>query len=464
MVLTHGLNERTRQSLDSAIKYADNIVQGNGHWYGELRSNATITAEYVFLRQALGLELSTDQDALCRWLQSQQQSDGSWSIAPDNPGDVSTTVEAYLALKILKIPVEHPAMTQARTFVIESGGVEKVRMFTRLYLATFGLFPWGALPELPTELIFVRTRPHRQSTEYVDDSQIPAWAPINIYRFSSWARSAIVPLLIISHHKPVFLLPNGVSASNDFLDELWCRPEVKDVPYSMPLVSLCRSDSIAFCFAVIDRVLSYLKGLRWMFCRDWARKRCVEWILEHQEAEGDWAGIFQPMHFSLVALILENYTVKDELVCSGLRAIERFAWQDQHGKRIQVSVSPVWDTVLMSIALCDADIPEKETCLTKAMEWVRSHQLLGPEDDWRIYSARTRAGGFSFEYFNRWYPDVDDTAAAVLAFLKHDPNCATARFVLNAVDWILGMQNKDGGWVSRTCECDHLALLEEEKC
>ena len=145
-----------RRSLDLAIDYAHQIAREDGHWCGELRSNATITAEYVFLYQALGLDLTVDREALCQWLLSDQNPDGSWGIAPvDYPGDVSTSVEAYLALKILGLSIKDPAMERARGFIRAVGGVEKVRIFTRIYLATFGLFDWGAVPEMPAELILV---------------------------------------------------------------------------------------------------------------------------------------------------------------------------------------------------------------------------------------------------------------------------------------------------------------------
>ncbi|KAL6713725.1 hypothetical protein ACLMJK_008217 [Lecanora helva] len=443
---TSNLNDLVHQSLESATRHAHSIVRQDGHWCGELKANATITAEYVFLYQALGLDISRDRDALCQWLLSEQQVDGSWTIAPYYPGDVSTTVEVYLALKILNIPTDHPAMIKARDYVINFGGVEKVRIFTRFYLAAFGLFPWDALPELPAELILM-----------------PTWAPINIYRFSSWARSTIVPLLIVSHHKPIYPLPNGVSSSNDFLDELWYIPRNKGVPYSMPLTALARSDSIAFLFAAIDVVLSTLKGLRWMPTRGWARTRCLQWIFDHQEAEGDWAGIFPPMHFGLLALNLEGYSVSESRMRRGLEAIERFAWQDTRGKRIQSCVSPVWDTVLMSIGLCDAQITEKVACLDQAMDWVKSRQLTGSEGDWKIYRPHTKPGGFSFEYFNRWYPDVDDTAAAVIAFLKHDAISANTTCVIDAVRWMLGMQNRDGGWVSLPAQNALRILLNAKK-
>ena len=429
-------------SLDLAVKYAYETVRDDGHWCGELRSNATITAEYVFLRQALGLDMSIDSDALCQWFLSEQKPDGSWSIATgDYPGCVSTTTEAYLALKILGISANEPAMQRARRFVISQGGVEKVRIFTRIYLATFGLFPWSSVPELPAELIFM-----------------PSWAIINIYKLASWARSTIVPLLILSHHRPVFPLPNGKHANNEYLDELWVCPGEKAVPYAKPLRELWWIDLIAFIFALIDIILSYLGGLRRFFLRKYAIRQCLAWISEHQEVAGDWAGIFPPMHVGLLALTLEGYALSDSCVVRGLEAVERFVWRDGRGKRVQACVSPVWDTILMTIGLCDAGVDRSSDHLLRAVDWVRNRQLLGPEGDWRIYNSQLVPGGFSFEYFNTWYPDVDDTAAAILAFVKQDPSSISAPFLRSAIEWILGMQNRDGGWGAFDLNNDKLFL------
>ena len=273
---------------------------------------------------------------------------------------------------------------------------------------------------------------------------MPSWAPINIYKLSSWARSTIVPLLILCHHRPVYPLPNGTSTSNNYLDELWLARQ-KQVPYSKSLYQLLRSDRIALSFAVVDKALVYLNGLRSSFLRNRARRMCLRWILEHQEVAGDWAGIFPPMHLGLLALNLEGYNVEDDCMQRGFRAIERFAWQDTTGRRIQACVSPVWDTALMVIGLSDCGLNQD---MNKAIEWVQHKQLLGLEGDWRVYSPQTRSGGFSFEYYNTWYPDVDDTAAVILAFLKDDVNRAGSTSVLDAVEWVLGMQNSDGGWVS----------------
>lgn len=385
----------------------------------------------MFLRQALGLDLNADADATVRWFFSDQNSDGSWGIAPGHPGDVSTSTEAYLALRILNVPTTHPAMLRARQYILSVGGVAKVRVFTRIYMAMFGLFPWSAVPQLPAELILM-----------------PPSAPINIYKFSSWARSTIVPLLILNHHQPIFALPNGKMADNDFVDEIWCNPTDKLVAYVGSLSEIWSSDSIALIFAVIDKILIRLGGLRHFFLRAYSRRKCLNWILNHQEESGDWAGIFPPMHLGILALVLEGHTLTDSPVRRGLEAVERFVWQDHKGKRVQACVSPIWDTVLSVIGLCDAGVSGKDKQLIRAMEWVKARQQLGPEGDWRIYRPDITPGGWAFEYHNSWYPDVDDTAAVLLAFLKQSPESRQAPVIINATEWVLGMQNLNGGFAA----------------
>ena len=283
---------------------------------------------------------------------------------------------------------------------------------------------------------------------------MPARAPINIYMISSWARSTIVPLLIICHHRPIYDLPGG---NDGFLDELWyCSPAYSVIPYVPPLWEIFKNDLAAFAFAVIDKALYLVGGLRRSPTRTYALRKCLEWVLEHQEEAGDWAGIFPPMHLGLLAYTLEGYTLEDSRVRRGLEAVERFAWQDQGGKRIQACVSPVWDTALTVIGLCDAQVPSPK--LTAAISWLRTQQNLGPQGDWRIYSSQSTPGGFSFEYHNTWYPDTDDTAAVILAFLKQDPTSASSTHVSLAVEWILGMQNRDGGWGAFDTENDKLFM------
>ncbi|CAI7649725.1 unnamed protein product [Penicillium glandicola] len=432
------LASQVEHVLKLSNDYALGLVYPDGHWYGEMNSNVTVTAEYIFLRQALGLDLKADVAAYSRYILSQQNSDGSWGLAPEYPGDVSTSTEAYLALKILGTRPHIPAMRKAREFVLKAGGIAHVRVFTRIFLATFGLFPWSAVPELPVELML-----------------LPSICPINIYKFASWARGTIAPLLIICHHRPVYSLPNGKSARNDYLDELWLDCTNKNVPYGQPLWDLMsQREFTGLAFGVLDKVLYQLDGLRSIpLVRTYARKQCMKWILERQEKSGDWAGIFPPMHASMYAFMLEGYKLDDHPVRLGFQALERFAWEDKKGKRIQACVSPVWDTALMAIGLCDAMSPDKQA-IENALAWIRARQLLEPRGDWRVYRPQLAPGGFSFEYENSWYPDVDDTAAIILAQVKHDVGSIGSDSVIAAATWILGMQNPDGGWAAFDVEND----------
>jgi squalene-hopene/tetraprenyl-beta-curcumene cyclase len=444
------------ESLQQAYHYSLDTLEDN-HWCGELKSNVTITAEYVLLHQTLGhwQTYNESRDPICKYLLSEQNDDGSWSIAPGHPGDISASTEAYLALKILgQTCEESPAMQKAQRWITtEGGGAEKVRVFTRIYLATFGLFPWSAVPQLPAELIFM-----------------PNIAPINIYKLSSWARSTVIPLLVVCHHRPVWGLPNGTSACNDFLDELWVDAGQKNVPYHQGIFTmLSNNDWIGSVFTAVDKAISWLGGLRsYNPLRRLAVRQCMQWIDAHQEASGDWAGIFPPMHVGVLAYLLEGFSTDDGRVRRALEAVERFAWQDANGKRVQACVSPVWDTVLMSAALADMPIDEGAmsiktiaqltTVRGDALTWVKGKQLLENRGDWRVYRPSLAPGGFSFEYHNAWYPDVDDTAAAVIAFLKDDESSVTSPHVLDAIYWILGMQCKDGGWAAFDVENDKLFL------
>ncbi|KAL3959264.1 hypothetical protein ACCO45_007426 [Purpureocillium lilacinum] len=426
------LTDLAYSTLQNASDFAlQKVEAAAGYWHGEVKCNVAITSEYICLRQALGLSLDGDRDAYRKYLLSEQNSDGSWSLAPGLPGDVSVTTEAYLALKILGMSVTGSRQMQLACDSVRSmGGVAKVRILTRIYLATLGLFPWTAIPQLPAEVIL-----------------LPVLSPINIYRFAYWIRVTLIPILIICHHRPTYRLPNGVSADNDFLDELWLDPTNKAVPYCSPLLQLLlQANFVAFVFTLVDKVLGLLGCLRW-----------------REERNGDWTGIYQPMHLNLFALLLEGFKMDDDPIRLGLEALERFAWQDEGGKRMQTSVSPIWDTALMTIGLCESGLSrgkgtELGDCLDRAVQWLESQQRLGPEGDWRVYRPGLTPGAFSFQFSNSWYPDVDNTAIAVIALITHDARAATSPAVTRAQEWILGMQNADGGWGTFDVENNALYL------
>jgi squalene-hopene/tetraprenyl-beta-curcumene cyclase len=443
------LDRRAVHTMERARAFARRSQRHDGHWCAELESNTTITAEYVFMRQALGLDLDAKRGAMIRYFFRHQKSDGSWGLAPNHAGDVSTTGETYLALRILGVGPSEPRMQRAERYILAHGGLATMRVFTRIFFAMFGLFPWSHVPSLPPEFILV-----------------PPFVPVNVYALSSWARGTIVPLLILLHRKPLFALPNGKSPDNDWLDHLWLDPTNKKLPYAPSLGRMLFESGASYktLFTALDRVLVTYDGavrrLAGPFdgLRRHALEQCERWVLERQEDGGDWAGIFPPMLNTVFALFVNGHPIENGPLALGLQAIERFSVEDEAGFRIEPCQSPVWDTVLMMRALLDSG--PGDPSLARVRAWVAGRQLFDEHGDWRVYNPRGRPGGWSFEYVNTWYPDVDDTAAVVIAFLKHDPSSRTSEAVARAVEWIVSMQNEDGGWASFDRQNDKVFLNE----
>lgn len=419
------------------------------HWCAELESNCTLVAEYVMLRQALGLDLALRREETIAYLSSRQKADGSWGIAWNLPGDVSTTAEVYLALRLLGLPVEDGRLRRAEAFLRGAGGLARVRVFTRINLAMFGLFPWEAVPAVPPEVIF-----------------LPRRAPVNVYRLASWARSTMVPLFVLFHHRPVFPLPNGRSAENGWLDHLWIDPAQKRVPYRESVLGTLVHHGPGWkaLFNASDVLMrAYEAGsgrgpLRAI--RERALRACEAWILEHEEESGDWGGIFPPMMNGVLALTLQGHGLDAEPVRRGLAAIEAFGRSDAEGFRIDACQSPVWDTILSLIGLVDAGADPADPRLVAARRWVEARQLENDWGDWKVYNPHGPPGGWSFEYCNTWYPDVDDTAAVVLGLVKQDPASSRSEPVRRAVAWMRSMQNRDGGWGAFDVDNDRLFLNE----
>ncbi|EEH02950.1 squalene-hopene cyclase [Histoplasma capsulatum G186AR] len=420
-----------QKALRLAVGHSLDLQRADGAWCGEVHSNATFTSQYVFLQQQIGLPLDpTEIEGLSRWLFSQQNEDGSWGLGPGLGGDVSTTTETYLALKILGVSPEDPRMAAARTSIIKAGSLPATRMFTRVFLASFGLIPWSAVPPLPAELIL-----------------LPTLFPVNIYNLSSWARATCVPLLLIRHHEPLHSLPNGRHAENDFLDELWTKDIPRDFCYTTPLSRMWRlGDYAGIFFTSADHGLRFLGQYFHSPLRNLSRRKIINWILDHQEQSGEWAGYWPPQHNNIWALSLEGYSLDHPVLRRGIAAVKSFVLHDATGMRAQVTVSQVWDTALMSIALSDSAPSTGIISPTQAIDWLMHHEVASHRGDWRVLRPKLATGGFCFEEFNTLYPDVDDTAAVIMALIKSNPAHLISGCVRRAAQWILGMQNRDGGW------------------
>ena len=397
----------------------------DGYWVGELESNASITAEYLFFRRLMG-DVDPEREAdvarqLLAW-----QTDGGWPLYYGGPVDLNATIEAAVALQMAELPQDHPAMVQAGEVVRSLGGVDKVRVFTRIWFALLGALSWETIPAMPPEMMLL-----------LDSSGL------NIYRFASWARGTIVPLLVVLAKPPQYKGP--VPDLSPFYAPKFAQPE-----------RLSPGWDVHTGFAILD---SLLKRFDWLLKHNPWRKRALDmarrWILDHQEADGGWGGIQPAMVYSTLALA--SFPTDAEAVRRGQEAIESFGIQDQDGFRLQSCVSPGWDTPWVMLALAEAGFSPDHPALKRSAKWLLDQQsdVIG---DWAVRAPGLPAGGWPFEFENSQYPDTDDTALVLMA-LKNVETPSKEAFT-RGLNWLLGMQNEDGGWAAFDRE-NHTALVEQ---
>src|SRR6266568_1175715 len=451
------------EALARARDHLLGLQHEQGWWQGELETNVTMDAEDLLLREFLGVRTPEQTDAAARWIASRQRDDGTWANFYGGPGELSTTVEAYVALRLAGHEPQAPHMARAADWIRGQGGIPATRVFTRIWLALFGEWSWDDLPVMPPELIY-----------------LPAWFPFNAYDWGCWARQTIVPLTIVGAFRPATPLPFG-------LKELW--------PAGAGPVVIGRRDrrkdpAWAAAFGGLDRALHGYerrahRAAPVRAVRAAAIRRCAEWIIARQEADGCWGGIQPPWVYSLMALNLLGYRLDHPVMRRGLAGLDRFTITEDTPegpvRRIEACQSPVWDTVLSMIALEDAGVPADHPALVRAAQWVVAEEVPGP-GDWQVRRPHLAPGGWAFEFDNDGYPDIDDTAVAVLALRRaalpddgplHDRDAAPAPnpalhdpgdfsgiitekspgswksvALERALRWIEGMQSRDGGWGS----------------
>lgn len=390
-----------------------------GYWWYELESNVTITAEYLMLLRFLGIQDHDKERKIARYILDHQRQDGTWAIWFGAPGEVSTTVEAYFALKMAGLAPQDPPMEKAREAIKDMGGIEATRIFTKIFLALFGQYPWERLPSLPVEIML-----------------LPRWFPFTVYDFSSWARATLIPISLLLLRRPVVELP-----PSQRLDELHGdSPGASRAPggFKIPTV-----------FRALDAVLKRWERLPLRPTRGVAVRRVEKWILEHQEPTGDWGGIQPAMVNSLLALACIGYPPDHPVIAKGLEALERFTIEDEGQLRLQSCISPVWDTALTAIALVDSGLPKDHLALVKSRRWLLDKQIQGP-GDWSIKNPRLEPGGWAFEFQNDWYPDVDDSAVVLMALKKIGGNgrVQDQDRIQRGLNWVLGMRSRNGGWAA----------------
>jgi squalene-hopene/tetraprenyl-beta-curcumene cyclase len=422
-----------RSSAQAAIDWLIARQKPDGHWVGRAESNGCMEAQWRLCLWFLGLDDHPLCARLAQSLLDTQRADGAWEIYHAAPnGDINTTVEAYAALRVSGYAEDHPALFKAQKWIEAKGGLRNVRVFTRYWLALIGEWPWEKTPNLPPEVIW-----------------LPLWFPFNIYHFAQWARATLMPIAVLSARRPSRPLP-----PERRLDALF--PNGRE-NFDFDLPPKKNAGGWDLFFRKTDTVLHALQefghkhGLS--LWRGAAVRHVLEWIIRHQDSDGGWGGIQPPWIYSLMALHVEGYALDHPVMAKGIACLNDPGWRVDIGDAtfIQATNSPVWDTILVLLAFEDAGaLGQQSEAVEKAVDWVLKRQVLVP-GDWSVKLPAVQPGGWAFEYANNSYPDVDDTAVALIALapFRDDPKWRAQGIeeaLQRGVDWLIAMQSEGGGW------------------
>ncbi len=413
-----GVRELAAATLQRATDHLLGLQNPAGWWQGELETNVTMDAEDLLLRHFLGILTPEVASEAAIWIRSQQRADGTWANFYGGPGDLGTTVEAYVALRLAGDEPDAPHMARAAEWIRGRGGVSATRVFTRIWLALAGRWSWDDIPVIPPEVIY-----------------LPSWFPLNIYDWGCWARQTLVALAVVASFKPSRPLPFDI-------------PELHAaVPGKPPKAD--QRDFWSLTFNNLDKVLHKLEKRVPGRARRAALRRCADWIIARQEADGCWGGIQPPWVYSIMGLHLLGFGLDHPVIAKAISGLDRFTIRDEKGRRLEACQSPVWDTVLVMTGLADAGLPPEHPALVSSANWVLDEEIR-QKGDWQVRRPGTPAGGWAFEFDNDNYADTDDTAEVILALRRAEIPGRTGTDSRAAIErglrWLEGMQCKDGGW------------------
>jgi squalene-hopene/tetraprenyl-beta-curcumene cyclase len=424
-------------TLDGSIRAATEAIlgeqRGDGHWVYELEADATIPAEYVllvhYLAETPNLELERKIGVYLRRIQGAH---GGWPLYHDGAFDISATVKAYFALKMIGDDIEAPHMARAREAIWSRGGAIKANVFTRILLALFGQTAWSNVPTVPVELIL-----------------LPRWFPIHLSKMSYWARTVIVPLLVLAAIKPLARNPRGIH-----IPELF----VAGVPAASPRAPHQSAGWSAF-FTALDWCLKRFEPFWPKPLRARAIEKCRAWTTERLNGEDGLGAIYPAMANSVMMFDLLGYPPEHPGRVLARLSVEKLLVIKQDEAYCQPCFSSVWDTGLVAHALLETGDARAEQAAARGLQWLKPLQVLDVKGDWAEQRPDVRPGGWAFQYRNDFYPDLDDTAVVVMAMdraQKHglmlSDGAPPARgggydtAIARGAEWVEGLQSRNGGW------------------
>jgi squalene-hopene/tetraprenyl-beta-curcumene cyclase len=412
----HGERFADFKWLESAIHRAQanllNLQQPEGFWLGELEANSTLCSDYIAFMHWSGKIDSELLNKCIQHLLTTQLTDGGWSIYRGGSAEIDPSVKAYLALKLAGMKRSDSPMVRAASLIQKLGGIEKTRYYTRFYLALLGQLSWKDIPAVPVELVLA-----------------PRWSPISLYSVSAWTRAMLVPLAIVHHFQPTRNIPveRGVA-------ELFSTPDRSVVSP--------KDEWFSWCLAL----LKWLQRCGILPARKAALVAAEQWIVARTSQDCSGLGaIFPSMLQELIALRCLGYDTQGQIYRRAQAALRNLFIEGPDGFRIQPCLSPIWDTALSIVSLTESGLESRDPRLQRAAKWLAARRVR-VKGDWAVHIPNVEPSGWSFEFENPFYPDVDDTAMVILALSAADfPH---ERVLRTSLEWLMGFQCGDGGWAS----------------
>lgn len=424
-------------AMDRAVRNVLSLQHEDGHWCGELEADSVLESEYILLLHFLGRSGEERARKAACYVRRQQLSGGAWAIYQGGPPEVSASVKAYFVLKLLGDDPDASHMAAARRAILDLGGIEATNTYTKIYLAMFGQYPWDRCPAIPPEMML-----------------LPRWAYFNAYEMSSWSRGIFVPLAVLWAYRPVCAVPDRA-----------CIPELLVERASARGPREGGRDLAGDLFRGLDRGLKMVEGSGVLPLRKRALRAAERWILARLPESDGLGAIFPAIVNAALALLCLGYDADHPAVRSQLQALERHEVDLGDALRIQPAMSPVWDTGQAVNALALAGLAPDHPALMSAASWLLDREVR-VEGDWKAHAPDAEPGGWYFEYENAFYPDCDDTAKVLIALSRvwfPDPAMRARSEAARGrgVQWLLGMQNRDGGWgaFDRACDKDVLRKI-----
>ncbi|HWG21955.1 MAG TPA: squalene--hopene cyclase [Terracidiphilus sp.] len=421
-----------KNAIARSAEYLLSRQHPDGYWCGELEADSMLEADYIFLHTLLESGERGRLERACTEMMRYQKDDGSWSLYPGGPGNISLSVKCYFSAKLMGIGADDPRLKKCREWVLEHGGVVACNTFTKMYLCALGQYDYDAVPAIPPEMML-----------------FPNWFYFNIYEISSWSRSILVPLAIIYAKKPFKKIP-----SEQGIAELFAGGRDN----AILRLHMDRKNVISWrnFFLTLDRVTHWFEAVHIRPLRAWALKRAEKWMLDRLEMSDGLGAIYPAMMNAIIALRCLGYSEDDPQVIRARDEFEKLGIEEppieampEPTFRMQPCVSPVWDTGQALYALGDAGVPADDPRMVKAADWLLSKEVRH-KGDWAVKAPNTDPGGWYFEFNNEFYPDTDDTAQVLLALSKvNNPRERYQHDICQrAIDWEWAMQCRNGGWGS----------------